>query len=103
VQGTGGNDVFVNVGGGVTIAGNGGSDTFQFKPGFGGATITDFNVSNDIITIDHALFATANDVLTHAHSANSGNDTIITDAANDQITLKGVHVGSLNQQDFHII
>ena len=45
VQGTDGNDVFVNVGGGVKVFGDGGSDTFQFKPGFGSATISDFNVA----------------------------------------------------------
>jgi hypothetical protein len=91
------------VGGGVTIFGQGGSDSFQFKPGFGSATIGDFNVSQDVINIDHSLFGSLSDILAQAHSANSGNDTIITDAAHDQITLKGVSVGSLHQQDFHIV
>jgi VCBS repeat-containing protein len=101
VQGTDGNDVFVNVGGGVAIAGHGGNDTFQFKPGFGSATISDFSVTNDVINIDHTLFNGISDIFARAH--NVGSDTVITDAAHDQITLKGVHVGSLNQQDFHLV
>jgi VCBS repeat-containing protein len=101
VTGTNANDVFVNVGGGVAITGNGGSDTFQFTPGFGSATINDFNVSTDVINIAHTLFVDFNAIIAGAHP--SGNDTIITDAAHDQITLKGVHVSSLTQQDFHFV
>jgi len=103
VQGTAGNDVFVNVGGGVTILGQGGSDIFQFKPGFGSATIGDFNVSQDVINIDQTLFNSFSDILKNAHPANFGHDTIIIDAAHDQITLKNVLAAQLKMQDFHFI
>ena len=105
VSGTSQNDTFNNVGNNVTIFGAGGHDTFVFNPQFGNATIGDFDVNNDAINIDHSLFATVNAFLQHAQLSSSGLDTIITDAANDTITLKGVTVAQLNahQADFHII
>ena len=102
VHGTDGNDVFVNVGGGVKVFGGGGSDTFQFKPGFGSATIGDFNVNGqDVINIDKSLFANIDAIL--AHSVNSDHGVVITDAAHDQITLTGVTVSQLKMQDFHLV
>jgi fibronectin-binding autotransporter adhesin len=105
VNGTAQNDTFVNVGGGVKIFGNGGQDTFVFNKNFGSATIADFNVNNDSIEIDKSLFATVSALLQGAHSANSGHDTIITDAAHDQITLSGVTLAQLqaHPNDFHLI
>ena len=35
----------------ATIFGDGGHDTFVFKPAFGSATIADFDVNNDTIEI----------------------------------------------------
>jgi VCBS repeat-containing protein len=105
VNGTAQNDTFVNVGGNVTIFGNGGQDAFVFKPGFAAATIGDFDVSKDTIDIDHTLFASVSAILASAQPANSGHDTIITDAAHDKITLTNVTVAQLNAHpnDFHLI
>ncbi|WP_218625772.1 FecR domain-containing protein [Bradyrhizobium sp. dw_411] len=106
VNGTAQNDTFVNIGGNVTIFGKGGQDTFVFKPNFGSATIADFSVSNDTIDIDHSLFASVSALLTGAHSANSGHDVILTDAAHDTITLKNLSLTQLQfaaqHGDFHI-
>ena len=105
VNGTSGNDTFGNVGNNVTIFGAGGADTFAFKPGFSGATIGDFDVANDTINIDHSLFATVAAFVAAAQPANSGHDTIITDAAHDTLTLKGVTLAQFqaHQGDFHVI
>ena len=106
VDGTAQNDIFVNVGGGVKIFGHGGQDTFVFNKNFGSATIGDFNVNTDTIEIDKSLFATVSALLQNgAHSANSGHDTIIVDAAHDQITLSGVTLAQLqaHPNDFHLI
>ena len=103
VNGTSQNDMFANVGGNVTIFGNGGQDTFAFNTGFGHATIADFDVHNDTIEINHALFATVSAILAGAHSANSGHDTIITDAAHDTITLTGVALAQLQAGNFHLV
>jgi VCBS repeat-containing protein len=105
VHGTNGNDAFVNVGGGVTIFGQGGNDTFQFSPGFASATIADFDVNHDTINIDHTLFSSVQAILAGAQSANSGHDTVITDTAHDQITLKGVTLAQLQAHsgDLHLV
>jgi fibronectin-binding autotransporter adhesin len=103
VNGTAQNDTFVHVGGGVTIFGNGGNDTFVFSPNFGSATIGDFNVLNDTIDIDHTLFSNVGAILASAQPANFGHDTIITDAAHDKIVLTGVTVTQLNAHDFHLV
>ena len=48
-----------------------------------------------MIEIDHSLFATRQRYLPRAQSANHGHDTVITDAAHDTITLKGVTIAQL--------
>ena len=105
VSGTTQNDTFNNVGNGVTIFGGGGQDTFVFKPGFGNATIGDFNVNQDTVNIDHTLFASVIALGASAQPSNGGHDTVITDAANDKITL--IHVTPAQIQahlnDFHLV
>jgi len=101
VNGTAQDDNFVNFGGGVTIFGKGGNDTFVFNPHFGSATIGDFDVNKDTIEIDHSLFASVAAILDSAKTVNG--DTVITDAAHDTITLKGVTFAQLQQHDFHIV
>jgi len=106
VAGTAQNDTFDDVGGGVTIFGKGGNDTFVFAPHFGSATIADFDVGKDVLELDRSLFgATAQDVLNSAHDANSNHDTVLTDAAHETITLKGVTFAQFaaHQNDFHIV
>jgi fibronectin-binding autotransporter adhesin len=105
VNGTAQNDVFDHVGGGVTIFGNGGNDTFNFNANFGSATIKDFDVSHDTINFDHTVFDSVQSLLAGAQSANSGHDTIITDANHDKIVLTGVTVSDLKAHpgDFHLV
>ncbi len=103
VNGTSDNDTFANIGGGVTMFGKGGQDHFVFNKDFGSATIGDFDVHHDTINIDHSLFSSVTEILQSAHSANSGHDTIITDAAHDQIILSGVTVADLmHASNFHL-
>ena len=102
VNGTTAADTFNHVGGNVTIFGNGGPDTFVFKPGFGSATIADFDANNDTIEISKSLFPDL-DVLAHLQSANSGHDLVITDAASETITLKGVTASQLHASNFHLV
>ncbi|WP_316232400.1 VCBS domain-containing protein [Bradyrhizobium sp. SZCCHNR1051] len=105
VNGTDQSDNFVNVGGGVTIFGKDGNDTFVFNPHFGSATIGDFNVNKDIVEIDHSLFASVAALVASAQSANGGHDTIITDAAHDTLTLKGVTLEQFkaHHDGFHLV
>ena len=57
-----------------TLTGGAGSDTFAFNPSFGKATITDFNVNQDILRLDHSLFSapTASQVLAQSHDTTTG-------------------------------
>jgi hypothetical protein len=97
--------MFVNVRGGTTIFGAGGQDTFVFSPGFGSATIADFDVNQDSIGIDHTLVTNVSALLASAQSINSGHDTILTDAFHDTITLAGVTVAQIqaHQSAFHLV
>ncbi|SDT38284.1 Npun_F0296 family exosortase-dependent surface protein [Bradyrhizobium canariense] len=105
VTGTPQNDTFVNVGGGVKIFGGGGQDTFVFNANFHSATIGDFDVNKDTIDISQTLFASVSAILSSAQSANSGHDTVITDAAHDTITLSGVTLAQIqaHPNDFHLV
>ena len=97
--------MFVNVRGNTTIFGAGGQDTFVFNPGFGGATIGDFDVSKNSIGIDHTLVANVSALLASAQPINAGHDTILTDAFHDTITLAGVTVAQIqaHQSAFHLV
>jgi len=73
-----------------------------FNPHFGSATIGDFDVNNDAITIDHSFFANVSAFVAAAQQqATSGPDTIITNG-HDTLTLTGVTFAQLqaHQNDF---
>ncbi|GLH80381.1 hypothetical protein SSBR45G_52900 [Bradyrhizobium sp. SSBR45G] len=105
VNGTAQDDDFVNVGGGVTIFGKGGNDTFVFNSHFGSATIGDLDLAKDTVEIDHALFANIDALVAAAQAANNGHDTVITDAAHDSLTLKGVTLDQFkaHHDGFHLV
>jgi len=105
VNGTAQNDVFDHVGGGVTIFGHGGNDTFVFNSNFGSATIGDFNLNHDTIKFDHGVFDSVEALFAAAQPSNSGHDTVITDANHDKLVLTGVTVADLkaHPNDFHLV
>jgi len=105
VNGTSGNDTFNHVGSNVMIFGAGGHDAFVFNAHFGSATIGDFDVCNDTITMDHSFFSTVSTFAAAVQPANSGLDTVITNG-HDTLTLTGVNAAQLlahQQTDFHVI
>jgi hypothetical protein len=83
------------------LAGDGGNDTFVFKPDFGQATIANFIPGQDAIALDHTVFATAAEALASSHDDGHGN-VVIADALNDTITLHNVTAAQLHQSDFLI-
>ncbi len=105
VNGTSSNDTFNNVGGNQTIFGGDGHDTFVFNAGFGRATIADFDINNESINIDRTLFADVAAILTSAQADNADADTVITDLANNTITLEGVTPAQVQAHaaNFHLI
>jgi fibronectin-binding autotransporter adhesin len=105
VNGTAHNDVFDHVGGGVTILGHGGDDTFVFNANFTSATIGDFDVHHDTIVFDQSMFKDTAAVFANAQSINFGHDTVITDANHDKLVLTGVTLSELKAHpgDFHLV
>ncbi len=94
VSGTAQNDTFTDVSGGaVKISGDGGHDVYNFNAHFGSATITDFDVSNDVIDISSTSFSSVTALLNSAVA--SGANTVITDSTGDTITLDNVSVAQL--------
>jgi VCBS repeat-containing protein len=100
----GGNGADVLIGGnGDTLSGGKGPDQFVFRPDFGANTITDFDVKNDSIQFDKSIFASVSDIL--AHTSNSAQGAIISDAYGDTVTFTGVTLAQLqaHQTDFHLV
>jgi hypothetical protein len=75
------------------LTGNGGSDTFVFNPGLGKETITDFDVTQDVIAFAKSLFPTG---LSPSQIQPSGNNnSVIVIDAHDAVTLTGVSAAQL--------
>ncbi len=102
--GTTGNNT-IKVGPSNDIAtGNGGADTFVFGTSLGNDIITDFYASgrsHDVLQFSHNTFRSFAAVL--AHAAQVGSDVVITVDAADTVTLKNVHLSSLQKTDIHIV
>jgi hypothetical protein len=79
------------------------SDNFVFNASLGQETITDFNVNQDVIALNHTMFAnaTTSEVLSQTHDSTAG--AVIAIDAHDTITLTGVTVMQLqsHMSDFH--
>lgn len=111
LDGSAGNDVIVGgngpdflIGGpGDLLSGGNGSDTFLFRPNFGGNKILDFDVKNEVIQFDKSIFSNVGDILNHTTNTAAG--AMITDANGDTVTLVGVTVSQLqaHQSDFHLV
>ena len=84
-----------------TLTGNGGNDTFVFKPNFGKATITDFHSGQDTIDFDPTVFSDFSAVQSHMTAV--GANTVITFDAGDTVTLVNVAPASLHANDFHFV
>ena len=94
LQGGSGNDVLIGAPN-DTLTGGAGSDTFVFNPGFGKDTITDFNVSQDVLRFDHTLLAQAmaSQLISQTHDSSAG--AVIVIDPNDTVTLANVTVAQL--------
>jgi uncharacterized repeat protein (TIGR03803 family) len=95
--GASGNDVFIG-GKGDVLTGAGGHNHFVMNVGFGNQTVTNFTSGSDQLWFDHTLFSNASQVM--AHALQSGANTVITDAAGDQLVLQGVLPSWMHTNDF---
>ncbi|KPF72828.1 adhesin [Bosea sp. AAP35] len=83
------------------LTGGSGHDVFVFAAGFGKDSITDFKTagtSADVIEFSTALFADFDEAIDAATQV--GADTVFTIDADTTLTLKGIQIASLAQDDF---
>ena len=97
----GSNDIIVSTPANQTLTGQGNSDAFVFKSNFGHDTSTNFKPGNDVIQMDHTVFADLTHVLDATHDV-AGHAVIPADAHNN-IALNDVIKNQLPQHpgDFH--
>ena len=101
ITGTAGDDVLFGGDGNDTLIGAGGDDLFVFADGCGDDTVNDFTPgagTDDVLDVSAFGFASAADAIAAATQA--GADTVIQLDADDSVTLLGVNVGDLDQDDF---
>ncbi len=97
-----GNDTLNGDTGNDTLTGDGGSDRFVFSGAFGIDRITDFDAVDNAEKIDLAAVAAITDYtdLENNHMAQVGADVVISDGLGNTITLVGVSLAALDQNDF---
>jgi Ca2+-binding RTX toxin-like protein len=98
LTGNTGNNVIEGGAGNDILVGGGGNDTFVFHAGFGQDAITDFSVANDVIQVDHTIFA--NFAIVQSHAQQVGTSLVISDGIGDSITLSNATLATLAPHDF---
>ncbi len=103
LKGYGGNDFLNGRGGNDTLTGGSGDDFFIFGANNGHDTITDFTAgtgSEDTVNLTALNLGGLNDLLAIADDNGGTTDTTISFSSNDSVTLIGVQVSDLHQDDF---
>jgi hypothetical protein len=92
------------VSGNAILTGTAASDTFVFNAHFGNDTVTGFQPGVDQVDLDHTLFASIADLLTHT-ADNGAGSAVVTIAADQSITFDSVSKLVLQQHasDFHLV
>jgi Ca2+-binding RTX toxin-like protein len=92
LTGGAGNDVLIAAPNDA-LTGGAGADTFVFNPGFGRVTVTDFDPTQDVLSLSHTLFSSAQQLLNHAVDTPIG--LLIMVDPGDTITLTHVTLAQL--------
>jgi Ca2+-binding RTX toxin-like protein len=98
-----GNDIINGGVGNDAMTGGAGDDTFVFRLGDGFDQVTDFTAgdsSGDLIALTG--YGVASFAQLQAFMSQDGSDVKIAFDSNNQITLQGVTLGQLNQNDFQL-
>jgi Ca2+-binding RTX toxin-like protein len=104
IDGGSGDDRIEGGAGDDILTGGSGHDAFVFAAGFGKDTITDFRSSgssSDVLEFDGNVFADFDAAITAAEQV--GADTVFTVDADTSLTLKGIQLASLGQDDFRFV
>ncbi|HKJ63373.1 MAG TPA: calcium-binding protein [Hyphomicrobiales bacterium] len=101
IDGQGGNDTIIGGAGNDRLTGGTGNDIFVFHASEGLDTITDFTAgagSDDVIRLEGLGFTDFSSLLASAYEV--GGDTVIEFDSSNKITLSGVALSSLHENDF---
>ncbi len=104
IDGGSGADRITGGAGDDVLTGGSGHDVFVFAAGFGRDIVTDFRVSGssaDVLEFAGEVFVGFEDAMAAASQA--GADTVFTIDAETSLTLKGVQLASLAQDDFRFV
>ncbi len=90
--------------GNAVLTGTAASDTFVFSAHFGNDTVTGFQPGVDQVDLDHTLFASVADLLTHT-ADNAAGSAVVSVGADQSITFDQVSKLVLQQHasDFHLV
>ncbi|MEM6695060.1 MAG: M10 family metallopeptidase [Pseudomonadota bacterium] len=102
LTGGAGFDTLIGGTGNDTLTGKFNADRFVFSNGFGQDTITDFAATNDFekISLQAVTSITGMTDLLLNHISQSGGNVVINDLAGNTITLLGVSLSDLDDEDF---
>jgi Ca2+-binding RTX toxin-like protein len=102
LSGGAGNDQLTGAAGNDSLSGGLGNDTFNFAPGFGKDTVTDFSAGIGVTDVLRLTLGTAFDSYAEvmAVATQVGANTVINISANDSITLNGILKTALVADDF---
>ncbi len=86
------------------LTGRAGADTFVFNFGVGNDTIADFHAGEDVLQLNHTIFADIAAMIAHT-ADNAQGEAVITVDASDSITLHGMSTVTLHQHlgEVHIV
>lgn len=104
IDGGSGNDRIEGGAGDDTLSGGSGHDVFVFAAGFGKDTITDFRTtgsSSDVLEFSVDVFADFDAAMAAAEQI--GSSTVFTIDADTTLTLKGVQLSALSNDDFRFV
>jgi hypothetical protein len=83
------------------LNGGPGADTFVFLQNFGANTVNNFTPQVDALEFSQSIFADVATVLGDAQQV--GIDVVITQDAQDVVTLHNVQLANLHATDFHLV
>jgi Ca2+-binding RTX toxin-like protein len=104
IDGGSGNDRIEGGAGDDILSGGSGHDVFVFAAGFGKDTITDFRTtgsSSDVLEFSVDVFADFDAAMAAAEQV--GSSTVFTIDADTSLTLKGVQLAALSNDDFRFV
>ncbi|MEY9180017.1 ExeM/NucH family extracellular endonuclease [Bradyrhizobium sp. USDA 313] len=104
IKGGSGADILAGDAGNDILSGGSGADVFMFAAGFGKDTVTDFattGASADVLQFSSSLFADFTEMM--SHTAQVGNNVVLTLDADNTVTLANLQMASLSADDFRFV